>query len=112
MGPPALDGRSRFRSACGCDWDRETKDKASADRRVERIGRPAHFRPVFANHVASAVARTHYQQLQTAQNQGTGGEGNRTPVLVAIHANIYMFIRWQVLGSRTLHRHTAGSRAS
>ena len=22
-----------------------------------------------------------------------GGEGNRTPVLVAIHANIYMFIR-------------------
>jgi len=24
---------------------------------------------------------------------GAGGEGNRTPVLVAIHANIYMFIR-------------------
>jgi len=43
---------------------------------------------------------------------GTGGEGNRTPVLVAFHANIYMLIRCWVLESRTLHRHTAGSRAS
>src|SRR5437667_9035900 len=41
-----------------------------------------------------------------------GGEGSRTPVLVAIRANIYMFIRRKVLRSRTLHRHTAGSRAS
>src|SRR5207302_10040332 len=32
--------------------------------------------------------------------------------LEAVHANICMFIRWLVLRSRTLHRHTAGSRAS
>jgi hypothetical protein len=41
-----------------------------------------------------------------------GGEGSRTPVLVAMRANIYMFIRWWVLRSRALHRHNADSRAS
>jgi len=42
----------------------------------------------------------------------SGGEGSRTPVLAAIGANIYTFIRRKVLRSQTMRRRTASSRAS
>ncbi|CAF0697289.1 hypothetical protein MPNT_210035 [Candidatus Methylacidithermus pantelleriae] len=41
-----------------------------------------------------------------------GGEGNRTPVLIVLHASLYMFIRRLVLRNRAMLRRTAGSRAS
>src|SRR6516162_251942 len=38
-------------------------------------------------------SRCHRQNLQTYFTYENGGEGNRTPVLVAFDANIYMFSR-------------------
>jgi len=51
-------------------------------------------------------------KMQLEQLRFGGGEGSRTPVLEAFDASLYMFSRWKFLGGRTLHRHTAGPRAS
>src|SRR4051812_22590406 len=81
-------------------WIRNENDISAAQARRAAAQIPAQ------RHRAS-VARGHARRKKEF-----GGEGSRTPVLEAFSTSFYMFIRCLFLRSQTMHRHTAGSRAS
>ena len=47
----------------------------------------------FSEHLVTFVVTTPTRALQVPDNQGSGGEGSRTPVLMAVVTSFYMFSR-------------------